>query len=60
MKMENVSRELITRKDVIDSPAEVGQLVVEDDSGARREDLRSESVRRRRVRSVQIQQVAHI
>lgn len=30
---------VITRGEVTDSPAEVGQLVVEDDSGARRVDL---------------------
>lgn len=39
---------LITRKDVIDFPTEVRQLVVEDDSGARREDLGAKSVKKRR------------
>lgn len=34
---------MVTREGATDSPAEVGQLVVEDDSGARRIDLRAKA-----------------
>ena len=42
---EVLSADLITRKDVFDLATEVRQLVVEDDSSARREDLGAKSVK---------------
>lgn len=44
LRLLNKTRDQITRKDVIDSLTEVSQLVVEDDSGAERDDLGAKPV----------------
>lgn len=49
MKGEN-SADRITRKDFIDSTTEVRQLVIEDDSSTRRENLGAKPVREKTVK----------